>query len=339
MPWEFGTWHVRHALPLGAVERVAAGDAVSAGETLASGTTVTSIVRVDGARRLGLSPEELLRIARYPVGAEVRRGSVLARAGRRFARAASSPVAGQLVHVSREGDFYIAPAAAPWTVRSTIDGIVERSHDAEVAVSGRCWALSGIAAYGPDAVGVLKMGVDAPVDELRPARIDVRAREHILVGGARMAAEAITRAHACGVAGLVAGAAPAGGLRVVYGDDVRAAGAPSRDDRPTVLCLLGFGSAPIPAEVFVPLVALTGSRAAIHTASARLFAFAPAEADLATGAGDLALADDYSGVSPLEGAAELAGEARFPSEVVADAVRTPQGRIPLANVRPSDAPR
>lgn len=339
MPWAFDTWVVRHALPLGVAQRLAVGEPVSAGETLASGMAVTSTVRVDGARRLGVSPDDLERIARYPIGAEVRRGSVLARAGRRFARAATSPVAGHLVHLSREGDFHIAPSAAAWTVRSTIDGVVERSDDAAVEVSGRCWALAGIAAYGPDAVGVLAMGVDSPVDELRPARIDVRSREHILVGGARMAAEAITRAHACGVAGLVAGAAPAGGLRVVYGDDVRAAGAASRDDRPTVLCLLGFGSAPIPAEVFVPLVALTGSRAAIHTASARLFAFAPADADFTSGAGDLVLADDYSGVSPLEGPAEHAGEVRFPSEVVADAVRTPHGRIPVANVRPSDAPR
>ncbi len=339
MSWAFGTWSVRHALPLGAVQRAAEGEVVAAGDVLASGTPVASIVRVQGARRLGISPDDLARITRYPLGAEIRRGSVLARAGRKFARAAISPIEGRLVHVSREGDFYLAPAADAWAVHSTIDGIVERSHDAAVAVSGQCWALSGIAAYGPDAVGVLAMGVDAPVDELRPSRIDVRSREHILVGGARMAAEAMTRAHACGVAGLVAGAAPAGGLRVVYGDDVRAAGASTRDDRPTVLCLLGFGAAPIPREVFVPLVALTGSRAAIHTASARLFAFAPSDADFSADPHDLALADDYSGVRPLEGATEIGGEERFASEVVADAVRTAQGPIPIANVRPSDAPR
>lgn len=339
MSWAFGTWSVRHALPLGVFERAAEGEFVEAGDVLAAGTAVSSTVRVQGAKRLGISPDELGRITRYPVGAQLRRGSVLARAGRRFARAATSPIAGHLVHVSREGDFFVAPMASAWTVRSTIDGVVERSRDADVAVSGRCWALSGIAAYGPDAVGLLAMGVDAPVDELRPSRIDVRSRDRILVGGARMAAEAMTRAHACGVAGLVAGAAPAGGLRVVFGDDVRAAGAATRDDRPTVLCLLGFGTAPIPLEMFAPLVALTGSRAAIHTASARLFAFAPPDADFAAAPHELALADDYSGVRPLQGATESGGEERFASEVIADAVRTAQGPIPVANVRPSDAPR
>ena len=100
--------------------------------------------------------------------------------------------------------------------------------------------------------------------------------DKILIGGARIAAEAITRAHACGVAGLIAGAAPAGGLRVVYGDDVTASGSATIEDRPTVLCLIGFGSGPLPNEIYRPFVSFNGRRAAINVASARLFVFAPA---------------------------------------------------------------
>jgi len=92
-----------------------------------------------------------------------------------------------------------------------------------------------------------------------------------------VSAEVITRAHACGVAGLVAGGVPPAGLRVVYGDTVTAAGSPSRDDRPTVLCLVGFGSVALPRAVFEPFAALGGTRAAIHTASARLFVFSTAQ--------------------------------------------------------------
>src|SRR4029077_13223986 len=46
---------------------------------------------------------------------------------------------------------------------------------------------------------------------------------------------------------------------------------------PTVLCLRGFGSAVLPRAVFEPFVALAGARAAIHTASARLFVFSTAD--------------------------------------------------------------
>ena len=94
----------------------------------------------------------------------------------------------------------------------------------------------------------------------------------------------------------MAGAAPAGGLRVVYGDEATATGASTGTEAPTVLCLIGFGTAPLPREVFAPLAALVGARAAVHTASARLFVFAPENAgDFAQSAPSLALSDDWLG--------------------------------------------
>src|SRR5438045_2065703 len=224
MGWRYGRWVVDHALPLGASSRPEVGAAVRAGDPLATGSLLGSPVRVDGARRLGVEPADVDRVMRVAVGADVARGTVLARTGRRFARAATAPMDGRLVHRSHEGDFYVAAITGTWTVRSSMDGTVARSDDATVSVEGSAWALGGVAAYGPDAYGELVLGVDEPTDALAPVRVDVRMHDKILVGGARIAAEAITRAHACGVAGLVAGAAPAGGLRVVDGADVTASG-------------------------------------------------------------------------------------------------------------------
>jgi hypothetical protein len=170
---------------------------------------------------------------------------------------------------------------------------------------------------------------------MQPSRIDVRQRGRILVGGARGGAEAIARAHACGAAGVIAGAVPAGGLRVVFGDDVSAQGSASRADAPTVLCLLGFGHAPLPPQVFAPLATFAGSRAAIHTASARLFVFAPADALPLEPqpAASLALVSDWGALRVLDGAASLAGAVRFPSELTGAAVVTADGPIPSANVK------
>jgi hypothetical protein len=299
--WRYGRWTVEHALPVGAASRAAEGDAVHAGDVIASGGTVTRVHLVDGARRVGVAPADLDRVLRVRPVSDVRRGSILARTGRRFARAATSPIDGRLIHVTADGDLCISPVVDEWRVRSTIDGVVTRSDAAIVAVEGACWALQGLAAYGPDAVGELALAVDGPADPLAPSRLDVRLRGRILVGGARIAAEAITRAHACGVAGLVAGAAPAGGLRVVYGDDVDASGRPTVDDRPTVLCLIGFGSAALPAEVWDPLVALAGARASIHSASARLFVLATADrATLPATVPLVSLADDHASVRPVD---------------------------------------
>lgn len=339
MAWRYGTWAVDHAIPFGVTDRAEIGRRVSAGDVLAAGSVLGPAALVPGARRLGLAPAELAPARRVATGTDVARGTVLARSGRRFARSAVAPFDGRLMHVTSEGDFLVAPLLDRWLVRATLDGVVTRSDASQVTVSGEAWCLPGLAGYGPDAVGQLALAVDAPMDELAPSRIDVRQRGAILIGGARMAAEAITRAHACGAAGLVAGAAPAGGLRVVYGDEVTADGLPSREDRPTVLCLIGFGTAALPAEVFVPLVSLAGTRAAIHTASARLFVFAPADAFERGDPPALALADDHAGVRPLGSPGELAGVVRFPSEVESEALLTPEGPVPLVNVLPFDARR
>ncbi|HLZ48764.1 MAG TPA: hypothetical protein VKR80_08970 [Candidatus Limnocylindria bacterium] len=340
MGWHYGRHVVEHPLPIGASSRPAVGYSVRAGDPLATGTLLGSPVRVEGGRKLGVEPEDVERVARVPVGTEVARGTVLARTGRRFARAVTAPIDGRLVHRSYEGDFYVAPIAGIWTVRSAMDGTVTRSDDAAVSVEGSAWSLGGVAAYGPDAFGELTLGVDAPTDELQPGRVDVRMHDSILVGGARIAAEAITRAHACEVAGLVAGAAPAGGLRVVYGDEVTASGGPTLEDRPTVLCLLGFGIGPLPTEIYLPFVAFGGHRAAIHVASARLFVFAPETVlDRSLDAPAIVLSGDFGGVKALEGETSLTGVTRFASDAFCEGLATKDGVVPVPNVLPYDAPR
>jgi hypothetical protein len=281
--WELGVtwrrerWTADHALPIGVTERAQVGEPVRAGDIIAAGATLAGALRVPGARRLGLSPADFGRELRVRVGSDVVKGTVLARVGRRFARSVTAPIAGRLLHVTVDGDVYIAPIVDRWTVRATLDGAVSRSDDAIVEIEGEAWCFQGAAAYGPDAIGELTLGVDGPNADLAPSRIDVRLAGRILIGGARVSAEVITRAHACGVAGLVAGGVPPAGLRVVYGDTVTASGSPSRDDRPTVLCLMGFASGGLPSAVYEAFTALAGARAAIHTGSARLYVFSTAD--------------------------------------------------------------
>ena len=277
MSWRRERWTTDHSLPIGVTKRAQVGELVRAGDIIAAGATLAAALRVPGARRLGLSPADFDRELRVRIGSDVVRGTVLARVGRRFARSVTAPIDGRLLHVTVDGDVYIAPIVDRWTVRATLDGVVSRSDDAIVEIEGEAWCLQGAAAYGPDAIGELTLGVDGPNADVAPTRIDVRLAGRIIVGGARMSAEVITRAHACGVAGIIAGAVPPAGLRVVYGDAVTASGSPSRDDRPTVLCVMGFGSVALPSAVFQPFAALAGSRAAIHTASARLFVFSTAD--------------------------------------------------------------
>jgi hypothetical protein len=98
---------------------------------------------------------------------------------------------------------------------------------------------------------------------------------------------------------------------------------------------MGFGSAALPREIYDPLAALASSRAAIHTASARLFVFAPAEVgDFASRSPDVTLAGDYSAVRGL-GEHSDAGSVVLASELESQAVQSGDELIPVANVRSS----
>ena len=340
MSWRFGDWSVAHPLPIGVSMRAAVGQSVTAGDLIAAGTTLGPTVRVPGARRIGVAAEDLAQVMRVAPGAEVERGTILARTGRRFARAVSAPFAGRLAHVRSDGDFEIAPIVGRWSVRATLDGVVTLATDAEIVVDGAAWCLQGIAAYGPDAIGALALIADGPEDEVSPSRVDVGQRDRILVGGGRSGAESIARAHACGVAAIVTGAVPASGLRAVFGDDIGAHGSSSRADAPTVLCLAGFGTSTLPAALYSPFSVFAGTRAAIHTASARLFVFADAaSAAVPATSPSIALAADWGGVRALEGHVTLAADTRFASEIVAQAVSVDDTAVPAANVIAFDAPR
>jgi hypothetical protein len=334
MTWRRERWSADHPLPIGVTKRAQVGEPVRAGDIIAAGATLAGALRVPGARRLGLSPADFERELRVRVGRDVVAKTVLARVGRRFARSVTAPIDGRVLHVTVDGDVYIAPIVDRWTVRSTLDGLVSRSDDAVVEVEGEAWCLQGAAAFGPDAIGEITLGVDGPDADLAPSRIDVRLAGRIVVGGARVSAEVITRAHACGVSGLVAGGVPPAGLRVVYGDAVTAAGSPSRDDRPTVLCLMGFGSAALPRAIFDPLAALGGARAAIHTASARLFVFSTADiAGTGTPSPEVAISDDRPPVDENADADSEEGESDREEPAQSDEELTPSASEPTASER------
>ena len=248
MPWQYSRWSADHPLPIGASERAAEGQEVRAGDILAAGTTYGTPVKISGARRLGVAPEDLERVharrGRRRGRAEDRhrahrtpfraRGLVAdrgprhpsARRRRPLRRADRRPL-GRAIHARRRGV-----------------ALGRRVRDGRWDPRGRCRASPRT---DPTPIGELSLAVDAPNDELHPSRIDVRhARPHphrrrARDGGSR------SRAHTPAASRRSSPARrPPPASRVVYGDAATASGATTGPDAPTVLCLIGFGSAPLP---------------------------------------------------------------------------------------------
>jgi hypothetical protein len=273
--WAYGEQRAQLRLPFGVSWLAETDSAVRAGDVVARGTHYRATRRVNAARVLGCAPDAVRGLLRVAPGDALRAGAIIARAGRRFPRAVIAGDEGRLVHVDASGGLHLGTVRTGWTVRSTLDGVVRRADPHVVIVEGASWSLEGLAAYGPTRAGVLTAMVRASQDELPAARLDVSFAGHVLLAGARATGEALTRAHAVGAAGLVAAAVSFRSLLPVYGDDVSAFGSPSDEDLPTLLVLGAFGRAAFDAALFKALAVLDGERAAIDTASARLYVFAP----------------------------------------------------------------
>ena len=96
----------------------------------------------------------------------------------------------------------------------------------------------------------------------------------------------------------------------------------------------------VPTSLYSPFRVFAGERAAIHTASARLFVFAGPSADAASAtAPSVALALDWGSVHAVEGPVAIREDARFASEIIAPAVVIDGSAMPAANVLGFDAAR
>jgi hypothetical protein len=294
--WRHGTWRSELTLPFGISHLVREGTTVRAGDVVARGTRYRGTRKVPAARVLGCRPEDVPGLLRVDIGDEIKPGTVIARPRGRFRRGIVARDEGRLVHVSANGDIYVGTVRQQWAMHSTLDGVVVRVDGHSVVVEGAAWALDGLAAYGPGRAGTLTFSVKRADQEIRPSRVDVGVTERILVGGARVSGEALARAHAVNVAGVVVASVSFTALRAIYGEDVSAFGSAGLSEVPTLLVLGAFGTAFFPEALFAAMQPLAGSLAAIDTRAVRLYVFGPAEASSPMELARPDLEPDLSGV-------------------------------------------
>ena len=123
--------------------------------------------------------------------------------------------------------------------------------------------FAGTMMTGDPTSGHLMIGVARPDDELPVAAIDVRGAGAIVVAGARIDVEALTRARAMGVRGVVVGGVVGRGSRSFAASEARRE-PPSTPSPPFALLVLdGFGKRPIPPGVWAALIEAEGREVGI----------------------------------------------------------------------------
>jgi hypothetical protein len=148
-------------------------------------------------------------------------------------------------------------------IRSQVAGTVTAVRpgaEIRIAVSGMC--LRGVAAAGTPSRGRLELATD-PFGELRPGGIDVGRAGSILVVGARIDAEALTRARAMGVRGIVTASLPGKDLRDFLASERRQLASPHPAPPFGVLVVDGTVRRPLASPVLALLEHLAGSEVSL----------------------------------------------------------------------------
>jgi hypothetical protein len=190
------------------------------------------------------------------VGGDERRGKA---AGRKEAK---MRVAGTLLY-ELDGRWRVAAGERQETMLAPTSGVVvEARNGIAITLEAAGAAIVGVLAGGSPSRG--RLDVPKLVDgELAPLTLDVSKAGAIVVAGGRIAAEALTRARAMNVRGLIAGSLGSGELRDLAASEARQRA--GLHDLPSfgVLALDGHQTRPIASPILTLLTSLAGREAAI----------------------------------------------------------------------------
>jgi hypothetical protein len=163
----------------------------------------------------------------------------------------------------RDGITRLVAGSGDVMVETPAAGLVETVTPSHVDLRVDGLAVDARVGWGRPASGRIVLAVDAPGAEIPASRIDIEASGAILVVGARIDIEAMSRARAIGVAAVISGGVASRHLRQLRSSDARQQASLHASAPFGLLALDGYGRVPIPAHLWDLLVAAEGRQAGI----------------------------------------------------------------------------
>ncbi|MFN8622260.1 MAG: hypothetical protein U0869_16130 [Chloroflexota bacterium] len=234
---------------------VAPGEPVAAGQPVLEQHRETVVVEVSSRGPLvELRPGDEIDPASLPPG-------TLGRTGPKPGERA------RLLYVGADDLARVAVGRSVQVLASPVDGEVEEVAAGQLSIRTAGVGLGGRIGWGQPVSGRLMLGVPSPDAELRASAIDIAAAGSILVAGARLDIEALTRARAIGVAGIICGGLVGRELRQLEESDTRQRAALHVTAPFAVVALDGYGRRIMPTIAWDLLVAAAGRPAGLFPES------------------------------------------------------------------------
>jgi hypothetical protein len=263
---------VRRSLPVAGETLVAVGQRVGAEEVVARTFTEGEVTPVNLANLLGCAAGDVPGCLLKKVGDAVAANEPVARSKGIFGfgkKDVASPVAGTIESVSgTTGQMIVRGARVPVEVKAYLAGeVVEVLPHEGAIVEATAVFVQGIFGIGGETFGPIRVACRTPGERLDAAHLTPDFRGAIVIGGARMTAEAIKKAREIGVAALVSGGIDDADLKDVLGYDLGVAITGSEKIGLTCVITEGFGDIAMAARTHALLVAQDGRAASVNGAT------------------------------------------------------------------------
>ena len=182
-------------------------------------------------------------------------------------RAPQSVYRTRVIEHGRDGITRLAASSGDILVHAPAAGFVEKLLPGRLDIRTEDLAVAGQVGWGRPSAGRVVIAADGPDSEVQASRIDVAASGAILVVGARIDVEAMSRARAIGVAAVVSGGVASRDLRQLAESEIRQQAALHAAAPFGLIALSGYGRMPIPRHLWDLLVAAEGRPAGISPES------------------------------------------------------------------------
>jgi hypothetical protein len=262
----------RRILPIPGVVLAELGQAVTSAQVVARAELPGKVHVLNVVNLLGILPEDLKDYMVKREGDRVEKDEVLAENKpfiKWFKTEVRSPVTGTVETISSTtGQVILREPPRQLDLFAYLDGRVADVIPGQgVRVETTCAFIQGIFGVGGETWGDLAVIASSPDEVLTADHLMPRHAGRIVVGGAFVGSEALARAKAVGVKGIVVGGLHDKDLRALLGYDLGVAITGAENIGFTLIITEGFGRIPMARKTFELLRTLNGRKASLSGAT------------------------------------------------------------------------
>ena len=252
---------------------VKVGDTVGPNDVIARAMLPGHLQTIRLSELLGVGVQEAPEFLVVSLGDTIEAGQLIAETKGFirgwFKQSVHSAYSGKVESISEvTGHVLVRQPSIPVEITGYIRGTVVEVTEGEGAViETRCAMIQGIFGVGGERNGTIRVAVDAPEAVLDASRIKDSDAGAILVGGANVTADALSRATEAGVVGIVVGAVRDVDLIEFLGYDIGVAITGQEDISVTLMVTEGFGELQMAARTFKLFKSMEGKNASINGAT------------------------------------------------------------------------